>query len=155
MDIENDPPRPPWPPSPPAPASSLATASARASSPWAAAGEQEFLLLGPMEEPGKKDRRPASIEGYLRDIASQCGREELKRLFYVAATRARKRLYLSAAVAEGRQPDANSMLRLLWDVPGMQQEFAVPPLELRVDQHRRLHGIPIMQIVRGVLKVPA
>ncbi len=87
-------------------------------------GEQEFLLLGPMEAPGKKDRKTATIEGYLRDIAGDCSREELKRLFYVAATRARKRLYLSAAVPESRQPDANSMLRLLWDVPGMQQEFA-------------------------------
>ncbi len=88
-------------------------------------GEQEFLLLGPMEAPGKKkDRKAATIEGYLRDIASDCSREELKRLLYVAATRARKRLYLSAAVTEGRQPDANSILRLLWDVPEMQQEFA-------------------------------
>ena len=88
--------------------------------------EQDFLLLGPMEELGKKDRKLATIEGYLREIAGNCSREELKRLFYVAATRARKRLYLSAAVPEGRQPDANSMLRMLWDVPGMQQEFAPP-----------------------------
>jgi ATP-dependent helicase/nuclease subunit A len=87
-------------------------------------GEQEFLLLGPMEAPGKKDRKSATIEGYLRDIASECSREELKRLFYVAATRARKRLYLSAVVPDGGLPDANSVLRLLWDVPGMQQEFA-------------------------------
>ena len=64
-------------------------------------GEQEFLLLGPMEAPGKKDRKSATIEGYLRDIAGDCSREELKRLFYVAATRARKRLYLSAAVTGG------------------------------------------------------
>jgi ATP-dependent helicase/nuclease subunit A len=89
-------------------------------------GEQEFLLLGPMEAPGKKNRKSATIEGYLRDIASDCSREELKRLFYVAATRARKRLYLSAAVPDSQQPDANSMLRLLWEVPGMQQEFTPP-----------------------------
>ena len=88
-------------------------------------GKQEFLLLGPMEAKGDKDRKSPTIEGYLRDIASDCGREELKRLFYVAATRARKRLYLSAAVPDGN-PDANSILRLLWDVPGMQQEFAPP-----------------------------
>jgi ATP-dependent exoDNAse (exonuclease V) beta subunit len=86
-------------------------------------GEQEFLLLGPMEAAGKKDHKSATIEGYLRDIANECSREELKRLFYVAATRARKRLYLSAAVPDSRQPDANSILRLLWDVPGLQQEL--------------------------------
>jgi ATP-dependent exoDNAse (exonuclease V) beta subunit len=91
--------------------------------------EQEFLLLGPMEASGKKDRKSATIEGYLREIANDCSREELKRLFYVAATRARKRLYLSAAVPESRQPDANSILRLLWDIPGMQQEFAPPAVQ--------------------------
>ncbi len=87
-------------------------------------GDQEFLLLGPMEAPGTKDRKSATIEGYLREIDGNCAREELKRLLYVAATRARKRLYLSGAVVEGRQPDSNSILRLLWDIPGMQQEFA-------------------------------
>jgi len=88
-------------------------------------GDNEFLLLGPMEAPGNRDRKSPTIEGYLRDIVSDCSREELKRLFYVAATRARKRLYLSAAVPDGK-PDANSMLRLLWDVPEMQQKFAPP-----------------------------
>jgi ATP-dependent exoDNAse (exonuclease V) beta subunit len=95
-------------------------------------GELEFLLLGPMEEPGKKNGKPATIEGYLRNIAADCAREELKRLFYVAATRARQRLYLSAVVPENRQPDANSMLRLLWDAPGMRQEFAPPEVTANV-----------------------
>jgi ATP-dependent helicase/nuclease subunit A len=91
-------------------------------------GKEELLLLGPLEAPGKKkDRTSATVESYLRDLASDCSREELKRLFYVAATRARRRLYLSAAVpAEDRQPDANSLLRLLWDIPRMQQDFAPP-----------------------------
>jgi len=87
-------------------------------------GEDEFLLLGPMEAAGNSDRKAATIEGYLRDIASECSLEELKRLFYVAATRARKRLYLSAALSASGQPKTGSILRLLWDVPGMQQEFA-------------------------------
>ena len=86
--------------------------------------EQDLLLLGPMEASGKRNRKSVTIEGYLRKLAGDCSREELKRLFYVAATRARKRLYLSAAVAEEKKPDENSILRLLWEVPGMQQEFA-------------------------------
>jgi ATP-dependent exoDNAse (exonuclease V) beta subunit len=92
-------------------------------------GESELLLLGPMEAQGAKADKTAKLEGYLRDIARDCAREELKRLFYVAATRARKRLYMSAAVSDDRQPDANSMLRLLWDVPGMQEAFAPPKAE--------------------------
>jgi ATP-dependent exoDNAse (exonuclease V) beta subunit len=95
-------------------------------------GEREFLLLGPMEAVGNKAGNSPTIEKYLRDIAVDCSREELKRLFYVAATRARKRLYLSAAVPDSRQPDANSILRLLWELPGMQQEFA-PPKEQKND----------------------
>jgi ATP-dependent helicase/nuclease subunit A len=97
-------------------------------------GAQELLLLGPMDAPGmdapenaaasRIDRNAPTIEGYLRDIAGECSREELKRLFYVAATRARKRLYLSAAVDASRQPHADSILRLLWPLPGMQQAFA-------------------------------
>jgi hypothetical protein len=82
-----------------------------------------------MEAPGKSGRKAATIESYLREIDGDCSREELKRLFYVAATRARKRLYLSAAVAGERQPNADSILRLLWEAPGMKQQFA-PPAEV-------------------------
>src|SRR6266542_1388744 len=83
-------------------------------------GGQELLLLGPMEPAGKKmDRKSATIESYLRDLDGDCAREELKRLFYVAATRARDRLYLSASLDAGKTPSPNSMLRLLWMVPGM------------------------------------
>lgn len=87
---------------------------------------QEFLLLGPMEAAGctEKNSRNATIETFLRSLAGDCSREELKRLFYVAATRARKRLYLSAVVDPEHQPDANSILRLLWNLPGMQEQFA-------------------------------
>ena len=92
-------------------------------------GSEEFLLLGPMEAAGKKaDRKTATIETYMRDLASGCAREELKRLFYVAATRARKRLYLSAATPE-KTPPADSFLRMLWDLPGMQLAFAAPTAE--------------------------
>ena len=95
-------------------------------------GEEEVLLLGPMESlgkaaSGKKDRK-ATIESYLRGLAGDGLREELKRLFYVASTRARQRLYLSAAVAAGKEPNCDSMLSLLWEVPGMQQAFALPGL---------------------------
>jgi ATP-dependent exoDNAse (exonuclease V) beta subunit len=98
-----------------------------------------------------------SIESYLRNIAGDCSREELKRLFYVAATRARKRLYLSAAVDTTRQPHADSILRLLWPLPGMQQAFApadlpesapenaletVPPADASSASERLLRRLP-------------
>jgi len=87
-------------------------------------GEDELLLLGPMEAAGrKKDGKAATLESYMRKLSSGCAHEELKRLFYVAATRARKRLYLSAAVDPDREPASESTLRLLWPLPEMQQAF--------------------------------
>ena len=125
---------------------------------------QELLLLGPMDAAGKApaenaaagqpDRNAPSIEAYLRDIAGDCSREELKRLFYVAATRARQRLYLSAAADPARQPHADSILRLLWPLPGMQQAFApaalpdpaslelAPPAEAGSAPQRLLRRLP-------------
>jgi ATP-dependent exoDNAse (exonuclease V) beta subunit len=88
-------------------------------------GEEELLLLGPMEAQSNSSHKEATIESYLRNLSGECSQEELKRLFYVAATRARKRLYLSAAMPQGK-PVANSFLGLLWDVPGMQATFAPP-----------------------------
>ncbi|MGC2211180.1 MAG: UvrD-helicase domain-containing protein [Candidatus Korobacteraceae bacterium] len=127
-------------------------------------GAQESLLLGPMDAPGKAsaentgpgkaDRNAPAIESYLRNIASDCSREELKRLFYVAATRARQRFYLSAAVDPTRQPNADSILRLLWPLPGMQQAFApndlaenaspesAPPAEAVSAPQRLLRRLP-------------
>lgn len=97
-------------------------------------GAEELLLLGPMEAAGKRaDRKAASIESYMRNLATGCAQEELKRLFYVAATRARQRLYLSASVPETK-PVSNSFLRLLWDVPGMAEAFAPPAVEENAEQ---------------------
>ena len=117
-------------------------------------GEEEFLLLGPMEAPGKKVRKTATIEGYLRDLASDCSHEELKRLFYVAATRARKRLYLSAAVPE-RQPASDSFLRLLWDVPGMQEEFAPPEMQENLEVNEKATRALLLRRLPSTYIAPA
>jgi ATP-dependent exoDNAse (exonuclease V) beta subunit len=88
-------------------------------------GGTDELLLGPMEAAGTAKKDEASLEKYLRRLANDGSQEELKRLFYVAATRARQRLYLSAVMPKNN-PSAGSMLRLLWDVPGMSAAFAPP-----------------------------
>jgi ATP-dependent exoDNAse (exonuclease V) beta subunit len=92
------------------------------------AGTSELLLLGPMEARVPK-KRSATIESYLRTLANECSREELKRLFYVAATRARKRLYISAAVSEDKKPKQGSMLELLWEAPELRTAFTSSPAD--------------------------
>ena len=73
---------------------------------------------------GEGRSQAPTIEAYLRNIAGDCSREELKRLFYVAATRARQRLYSRLRWTRLASPIADSILRLLWPLPGMQQAFA-------------------------------
>jgi len=82
------------------------------------------LLLGPMEAAGMAKTKDASLEKYLQQLAKDGKAEELKRLFYVAATRARQRLYMTAVMPKSGAPRADCMLRLLWDVPGMSESFA-------------------------------
>lgn len=115
---------------------------------------QEFLLLGPMEAPGKKPGKSATIESYLRALAGDCAHEELKRLFYVAATRARQRLYLSAAVPQ-RQPASDSFLRLLWEVPGMQEEFAAPEIKQSGEAEQRAAPAPLLRRLPSGYSAPA
>jgi len=100
-------------------------------------GGEELLLLGVMESfsdsgAGRKNNKAASIEAYLRRLANDAEREERKRLLYVAATRARRRLYLSALVDPEKSPNADSLLSLIWELPGMQSAFA-PPGEIAAE----------------------
>jgi len=110
-------------------------------------GPEELLLLGPMEPRGMRaDHKTASIESYMRDLASGCAHEELKRLFYVAATRARQRLYLSASIPENK-PASDSFLRLLWDLPGMPEGFAPPAGEENVEQEIPAPAPPVPELL--------
>jgi ATP-dependent exoDNAse (exonuclease V) beta subunit len=117
--------------------------------------EDELLLLGPMESSGA-DKGEASIESYLRALAGECLREELKRLFYVAATRARRRLYLSAAVKEDMEPAAGSILQLLWQFPEMRRAFAPPAVETdrRVEAAAAVKELPLRRLPAGYIAPP-
>ena len=106
-------------------------------------GSTEELLLGPMEAAGTAKKDEASLEKYLRRLAGDGSQEELKRLFYVAATRARQRLYLSAVMPKNN-PSAGSMLRLLWDVPGMSEAFA-PPEDATADASTEIAAAEIAE----------
>jgi ATP-dependent exoDNAse (exonuclease V) beta subunit len=117
--------------------------------------EDELLLLGPMESSGA-EKGEASIESYLRALAGECLREELKRLFYVAATRARRRLYLSAAVKEDKEPAAGSILQLLWQLPEMRRAFAPPAAETdkRAEAADAVKELPLRRLPADYIAPP-
>jgi ATP-dependent helicase/nuclease subunit A len=84
------------------------------------------LLIAPITAVGAKEE--GDLNTYLKELLRQRDTNERCRLLYVAATRARRTLWLSAAPAlsaDGTvKPDRRSLLSILWPVLG--QRFAAP-----------------------------
>ena len=85
-------------------------------------GSEGYLLAA---KPSQRDKRPEnknsqSLYDYLRVEESERQRQETARLLYVACTRARKSLFLSASLGrdetreQPKKPSGNSMLSTLW-----------------------------------------
>lgn len=86
------------------------------------------LLLAPMEAVGADRGQQGTIEDYLREIEKERAIEEEKRLLYVAATRAKRKLHLLGHIPEpGAAPDSASLLNTLFAVPSIAQAFATAP----------------------------
>jgi ATP-dependent exoDNAse (exonuclease V) beta subunit len=84
---------------------------------------QAHLLLAPIDSAANASL-DTGVEKYLKRISADRGREELKRLLYVACTRARTALHLVAELPEAdKEPDRGSMLALLWPARGLGPEF--------------------------------
>jgi ATP-dependent exoDNAse (exonuclease V) beta subunit len=84
------------------------------------------LLLAPISESGRDDDL---IYRYLANIERRKAEQEVARLLYVAATRARRNLHLLGSIGEKNdgtwaEPKSNSFLKLLWKAIG--EHFANP-----------------------------
>ena len=72
---------------------------------------------------------------YLRQLQKERAHKEEKRLWYVAATRARRKLHLLGQIAHpDKEPEPNSLLSILFAVPQIKPRFRFlppppPPLE--------------------------
>ena len=79
-------------------------------------------LMAPLKESGSDDD---PVYQYLREIEKRKSANELVRLLYVAATRAKKQLHLLGYVQRNGKPLSGSFLGVLWKGmdPGEQQEF--------------------------------
>jgi ATP-dependent exoDNAse (exonuclease V) beta subunit len=75
------------------------------------------LLIAPAPAVGAREEE-GDLNAYLKDLLRQHDLHERRRLMYVAATRARRTLWLSAAPAAGAdavvKPDRRSALAVLW-----------------------------------------
>lgn len=87
-------------------------------------GSEAYLIAA---KPSSRDKRVGDKErqtlyDYLKAEENQRQRQETARLLYVACTRARKSLFLSATLGwddkkeQIRKPSSNSMLAILWDL---------------------------------------
>ena len=98
------------------------------------------------------------LSGYIRRLQKERQDNERRRLAYVAATRARERLYLSghAPWKEDLQmpvPDARSQLHILW--PAVRAHFEVAALSSEPPRQRhrprlRHRGIDLMRLMRTI-----
>ena len=91
--------------------------------------EESDLLIAPTAAVGTQEE--GALQAYLRELLRQRDTHERCRLMYVAATRARRTLWLSGApplAADGTvKPDRRSPLAILW--PALAQRFELIPGE--------------------------
>jgi ATP-dependent exoDNAse (exonuclease V) beta subunit len=88
-------------------------------------GATSQLVAAPYVPRHKRDGLPGTYD-YLQGLEQERDANEAARVLYVAATRARRRLHLVAAVKQNAKPDskneikapANTLLSLLWDSVG-------------------------------------
>jgi ATP-dependent helicase/nuclease subunit A len=89
--------------------------------------EDSELLIAPAPIVGEEE---GALNAYLKDLLRQREAHERKRLLYVAATRARRTLWLSAApraAADGLvRPDRRSLLAALWPALAPRFESVLP-----------------------------
>jgi ATP-dependent exoDNAse (exonuclease V) beta subunit len=82
------------------------------------------LLLAPIAPTSARMKDEVTIEKYICEIEKERGDEEEKRLLYVAATRAKRKLHLLGQIRKpDAKPSAGSPLQLLFAVPAIEAEF--------------------------------
>ena len=107
---------------------------------------RDELLLGPMRSAKIADAEQ-TIECYLQNIAKERAIEEKKRLLYVATTRAKKKLYLTATLTKDRQATASSLLALLWPVQEVASEMvATVPSDEILDEVAASSAVPFRRL---------
>lgn len=104
----------------------------------------EDLLIAPLKAVEDEEHDP--IYAYLRYIESEKAKQESIRLFYVAATRAKSKLYLSWTTSESIEtyvPARASFLNLCWPyIKGMEIERLISANQEEQHQKHRRYILP-------------
>lgn len=100
------------------------------------AKQENDLILAAIKS---KSENQDAIYQYLRRIDQEKSRKELVRLLYVAITRTRKNLHLTASIKSKQEelckPQSGSFLELLWDAFQGDQQLSIPKLNSRDETH--------------------
>ncbi len=110
---------------------------------WMERGDD--LLLAPVE---RKNGAESPIYDFLKKINREKSAHEEKRVFYVAATRARKRLYLSGHLNVDRKdgtllPDRRSLLSVIDHALGLDTIASADAKEAEAPMRRALKRLPL------------
>ncbi len=96
--------------------------------PDSSGAEMTRLIAAPygMNKKGNRDATPTAYD-FLREVEKERGRNEGKRVLYVAATRAIRQLHLVGEARLNKDgepcPPSGSFLHLLWEAPGVADAF--------------------------------
>jgi ATP-dependent helicase/nuclease subunit A len=113
------------------------------------------LLMAAMKAKGSEED---PIYRFLKDMEHECEDNELRRLLYVAATRAKHELHLFASLGcdaqeflTGKRPEERSMLALLW--PSIEAQFRAQA-ELRTNEPLRLAAAAAVEGALPLRRLP-
>jgi ATP-dependent exoDNAse (exonuclease V) beta subunit len=105
------------------------------------------LLIAPVPVVGAREEE-GDLNGYLKDLIHQHDAHERARVLYVAATRARRTLWLSGAPGPGAdgavRPDRRSALHALWPALAPRFETVAGP---GVSAHRATRTGPLLRLL--------
>lgn len=119
-------------------------------------GGEDRVLMAAVAAVGEKEQAGQYLAGYLSDRE----RNEARRLLYVAATRARKKLHLLGQVAwnekEGhwKTPSKDSLLHALWDAVG-EVFLAMPNPEAGSEDAGEARRHPMLRRVEAGWETPS
>ena len=101
------------------------------------------------------DKKNHTLYHWLKEEDRERGKNETRRLLYVAATRAENTLTLFATLPAGKSPQANSLLATMSETFGALWESREPPPEESAATSEQAAALPVIHHLPANLMPPA